>query len=75
MVATAAAGARDTTRLEPLVSFFIFLYHTNVYFKSTPSQCVETTMAATASVDRDATHLEPLVCFFLWFLFITLIIF
>jgi hypothetical protein len=34
MAATAAAGARDAKRLEPLVCFFIlfYFYYTNVYF-------------------------------------------
>jgi len=32
--AATAAGARDVTRLEPLVCFilFYFIYYTNVYF-------------------------------------------
>ena len=61
------AEARDATRLELLVRFFI--YYTNVYFRLT--QCVETGMAATASApgSRDATRLEPFVSLFFVFLF------
>ena len=57
--------ARDATRLELLVHFFI--YYTNVYFRLT--QCIETGMAATASApgSQDATHLEPFVSLFFVF--------
>jgi hypothetical protein len=62
-VATAAAAARDATRLEPLVCFFILFifYYANILFRFTYH--VETAMAATtaAAAARDPTRLEPLV--------------
>jgi hypothetical protein len=66
-----AAGARDATRLEPLVCticFLFFIYYTNVYFSFI--QRVKTAMgaAATTAGARDATRLEPLVRFFVIFL-------
>jgi hypothetical protein len=66
MVGTAAASGKF---------FFIFLYYTNVYFKSTPSQCVETTMAATASVAQDGNTSRTAGVFFFCFFYYTNVFF